>query len=31
VLDFGEIPVALRITREILVKNVGNKEETLKL
>ena len=31
VLDFGEVPVALRVTKEILVKNVGNREEELKL
>ena len=30
-LDFGEIPVAMRVTKEILIKNVGIKEETLKL
>lgn len=31
VLDFGEVPVALRVTKEILVKNVGNREEKMKL
>ena len=31
VLDFGEVPVALRVTKEILLKNVGCLEEELKL
>ena len=31
ILDFGEVPVALRVTKEILVKNVGNRDEELKL
>jgi hypothetical protein len=31
VLEFGEIPVAFKKTQEILVKNVGVLEETLKL
>ncbi len=30
-LDFGEVPVAMRVTKEILIKNVGIKEESLKL
>lgn len=30
VMDFGEVPVAFRKTQEILVKNVGNKDETLR-
>lgn len=30
-LDFGEVPVAMRVTKEILVKNVGSKEEVLRL
>ena len=30
-LDFGEIPVAMRVVKEILVKNVGILEENLKL
>ena len=30
-LDFGEIPVAMRVVKEILIKNVGIMEETLKL
>ena len=30
-LDFGEIPVAMRVTKEILIKNIGNKDESLKL
>ena len=30
-LDFGEVPVALRVTKEILVKNIGIREETMKL
>jgi len=30
-LDFGEVPVAMRVTKEILIKNVGNRDETLKL
>lgn len=30
-LDFGEIPVAMRVVKEILIKNVGILEETLKL
>lgn len=29
-LDFGEIPVALRVTKEILIKNEGQQEEELK-
>lgn len=31
VLEFGEIPVAFKKTQEILVKNVGTMEETLRL
>lgn len=31
VMDFGEVPVAFRKTQEILVKNVGNMDETLNL
>jgi len=31
ILDFGEVPVALRLTKEILVKNVGNRDEELRL
>jgi len=31
VLEFGEIPVAFKKTQEILIKNVGDKEETLRL
>ena len=30
-LDFGEVPVALRVTKEILIKNTGINEETMKL
>ena len=30
-LDFGEVPVALRVTKEILIKNTGIYEETMKL
>ena len=30
-LDFGEVPVALRVTKEILLKNVGVMEENLKM
>ncbi len=30
-LDFGEVPVALRVTKEILVKNVGHREEKIRL
>lgn len=30
-LDFGEVPVALRVTKEVLVKNVGINEEILKM
>lgn len=30
VLDFGEVPVALRVTKEILIKNTGTREENLK-
>jgi len=30
-LEFGEVPVAFRKTQEILVKNVGSLEETLRL
>jgi len=30
-LDFGEVPVALRVTKEILIKNTGVNEESLKL
>ena len=30
-LDFGEVPVALRVTKEILLKNIGCLEEELKL
>lgn len=30
-LDFGEVPVALRVTKEILIKNTGINDETLKL
>lgn len=30
-LDFGEVPVALRVSKEILIKNTGINEETLKL
>ena len=31
VLEFGEIPVAFKKTQEILVKNVGSLDETLRL
>ena len=31
VLEFGEIPVAFKQTKEILIKNVGNKPETLRM
>ena len=31
VLEFGEIPVAFKKTQEILIKNVGVMEETLRL
>lgn len=31
VLDFGEVPVALRVTKEILIKNISNREEEMKL
>ena len=31
VLEFGEIPVAFKKTQEILIKNVGQMEETLSL
>jgi hypothetical protein len=31
VLEFGEIPVAFKKTQEILIKNVGTMEETLRL
>lgn len=31
VLDFGEVPVAQRVTKELLIKNIGNREEELKL
>jgi hypothetical protein len=30
-LDFGEVPVALRVTKEILIKNVGHREEVMRL
>jgi hypothetical protein len=30
-LDFGEVPVALRVSKEILIKNTGVNEENLKL
>lgn len=30
-LDFGEVPVALRVTKEILIKNTGINEENMKL
>jgi hypothetical protein len=30
-LDFGEVPVALRVTKEILIKNTGILEELMKL
>ena len=30
-LEFGEIPVAFKKTQEILIKNVGTKDETLRL
>jgi len=30
-LDFGEVPVALRVTKEILIKNTGIHEENMKL
>jgi hypothetical protein len=30
-LDFGEVPVALRVTKEILVKNVGHRDEVMRL
>lgn len=30
-LEFGEIPVAFKQVQEILVKNVGNRDETLKM
>ena len=28
-LDFGEVPVAFKKTKEILVKNIGSMDETL--
>ena len=31
VLEFGEIPVAFKTTQEILVKNVGLKDETMRM
>jgi hypothetical protein len=31
VMDFGEVPVAFKKTKEILIKNVGNMDETLNL
>mmetsp|Transcript_1541 Transcript_1541/g.2718 ORF Transcript_1541/g.2718 Transcript_1541/m.2718 type:complete len:459 (-) Transcript_1541:18-1394(-) len=31
VLEFGEIPVAFKQTKEILIKNIGTKSETLRL
>jgi hypothetical protein len=30
-LEFGEIPVAFKKTQEILLKNIGEKEETLRM
>lgn len=30
-LEFGEIPVAFRKTQEILLKNVGYRDETLRM
>lgn len=30
-LDFGEVPVALRVTKEVLIKNTGLRNETMKL
>ena len=30
-MDFGEVPVAFRKTKEILIKNVGTMDETLNL
>lgn len=30
-LDFGEVPVAFKSTKEILVKNIGTVPETIKL
>ena len=31
IMDFGEVPVAFRKTKEILIKNVGTMDETLNL
>jgi len=31
VLEFGEIPVAFKQTQEILIKNVGIRDETLRM
>jgi len=31
VLEFGEIPVAFKQTKEILIKNIGLKPETLRM
>lgn len=30
-LDFGEVPVAFKMTKEIHIRNIGNLPETLKL
>jgi hypothetical protein len=30
-IDFGEIPVAFKATKEILIKNTGVKDETLRM
>lgn len=31
VVDFGEIPVAFKQTKEILIKNIGTQDETLRM
>ena len=30
-MEFGEIPVAFKQTKEILIKNVGDRDETLRM